>query len=154
MSVAPSNALDSLQHNVKHVAEPLIRCNNRQCPTELPKINVVVPRPQISFPVSTMPAFTLTHRGTLPAITSKKCQPQLEKVIMADLHHAVCQPFNVSGFFIAAFWLSDLIWFHATIHAAFPVFTAQGWIMSCSSEDLLHATFGWETWRHLSVRSK
>lgn len=79
-SIAFSNAFDSLQHNVKPVADPLIRRNNHHCAAELPKINMVVPRPQISFPISTTPAFTLTHRGTLPTITSKKCQAQREKV--------------------------------------------------------------------------
>ncbi|XP_071353902.1 MAPK/MAK/MRK overlapping kinase-like isoform X4 [Trachinotus anak] len=68
-----------MRHNMKHVAEPLIRRNVPHYPTELPKLNMVVPGPQISFPVSTMPAFTVTHRGTLPAITSKKCQSQLAK---------------------------------------------------------------------------
>uniref|UniRef100_A0A673C2X8 MOK protein kinase n=1 Tax=Sphaeramia orbicularis TaxID=375764 RepID=A0A673C2X8_9TELE len=53
-------------------------------PTELPKLNMVVPGPQISFPVSTMPAFTVTHRGTLPAITSKKCQSRIRRCF----HHS------------------------------------------------------------------
>ncbi|XP_022605949.1 MAPK/MAK/MRK overlapping kinase [Seriola dumerili] len=68
-----------LMRHMKHVAEPLVRRNVPHYPTELPKLNMVVPGPQISFPVSTMPAFTVTHRGTLPAITSKKCQSQLAK---------------------------------------------------------------------------
>ncbi|XP_037602331.1 MAPK/MAK/MRK overlapping kinase-like isoform X4 [Sebastes umbrosus] len=68
-----------ISHNLKHVAEPLIRRNVPHHPTELPKINMVVPGPQISFPVSTMPAFTVTHRGTLPTIASKKCQTRLAK---------------------------------------------------------------------------
>ncbi|KAI3367190.1 hypothetical protein L3Q82_008244 [Scortum barcoo] len=68
-----------LSHNMKHVTEPLIRRNIPHYPAELPKLNMVVPGPQISFPVSTMPAFTVTHRGTLPAITSKKCQSRLAK---------------------------------------------------------------------------
>ncbi|XP_029983592.1 LOW QUALITY PROTEIN: MAPK/MAK/MRK overlapping kinase [Sphaeramia orbicularis] len=71
------NAFES--HNIKHAGEPLIRRNIPHYPTELPKLNMVVPGPQISFPVSTMPAFTVTHRGTLPAITSKKCQSRLVK---------------------------------------------------------------------------
>lgn len=66
-----------LSHNIKHVAEPIIRRNIPHYPTELPKLNMVVPGPQVSFPVSTMPAFTVTHRSTLPAITSKKCQSHL-----------------------------------------------------------------------------
>lgn len=78
--------LFSFQHNVKHVADPLIRRNIHHYPAELPKLNMVVPGPQISFPVSTMPAFTVTHRGSLPAITSKKCQSQLAKVNTAVLH--------------------------------------------------------------------
>ncbi|XP_008305093.1 MAPK/MAK/MRK overlapping kinase [Stegastes partitus] len=68
-----------MSHNMKHVADPLIRRNVPHYAAELPKINMVVPGPQISFPVSTLPAFTVTHRGTLPAITSKKCQSQLAK---------------------------------------------------------------------------
>ncbi|XP_028251683.1 MAPK/MAK/MRK overlapping kinase isoform X1 [Parambassis ranga] len=68
-----------ISHNIKHVADPLIRRNVPHYPTELPKLNMVVPGQQISFPVSTMPTFSVTHRGTLPAITSKKCQSQLAK---------------------------------------------------------------------------
>ncbi|XP_041827074.1 MAPK/MAK/MRK overlapping kinase-like isoform X2 [Melanotaenia boesemani] len=65
--------------NMKHVADPLLRRNGPHCPAELPKLNMVAPGPQISFPVSTLPVFPITHRGTLPAITSKKCQSQLTK---------------------------------------------------------------------------
>lgn len=61
---------------MKHVAEPVIRRNVAHYPTELPKLNMVVPGPQTSFPVS-FPA------GTLPAIASKKCQSRLAKV---ELH--------------------------------------------------------------------
>ncbi|KAM9354411.1 MAPK/MAK/MRK overlapping kinase [Pholidichthys leucotaenia] len=68
-----------MSHNLKHVADPLIRRNIPHYPTELPKLNMVAPGPQISFPVSTIPVFTVTQRGTLPAITSKKCQSQLAK---------------------------------------------------------------------------
>uniref|UniRef100_A0A3Q1BDV0 Protein kinase domain-containing protein n=1 Tax=Amphiprion ocellaris TaxID=80972 RepID=A0A3Q1BDV0_AMPOC len=74
-----------MQNSFEHIwrptrlADPLIRRNVPHYPAELPKINMVVPGPQISFPVSTMPACTVTHRGTLPAITSKKCQSQLAK---------------------------------------------------------------------------
>ncbi|XP_067336680.1 MAPK/MAK/MRK overlapping kinase-like isoform X1 [Channa argus] len=68
-----------MSHNLKHVAEPVLRRNVPQCPTELPKLNMVVPGPQYSFPVSTVPAFMVTHRSTLPAIMSKKCQSRLAK---------------------------------------------------------------------------
>ncbi|XP_076013876.1 MAPK/MAK/MRK overlapping kinase [Genypterus blacodes] len=68
-----------MSHNMKHVAEPLIRRNIPHYAAELPKLNMVIPGPQISFPASTMPAFSITHRGTLPAITSKKCQTRLVK---------------------------------------------------------------------------
>ncbi|KAG7509899.1 MAPK/MAK/MRK overlapping kinase isoform X1 [Solea senegalensis] len=68
-----------LMSHTKHAAEPLIRRNIPHYPTELPKLNMVLPRPQIPFPVSTMPAFPATHRGTLPSITTKKCQSQLAK---------------------------------------------------------------------------
>uniref|UniRef100_A0A3B4UU35 MOK protein kinase n=1 Tax=Seriola dumerili TaxID=41447 RepID=A0A3B4UU35_SERDU len=76
-SVTPSS-LEQIWRSTR-LAEPLVRRNVPHYPTELPKLNMVVPGPQISFPVSTMPAFTVTHRGTLPAITSKKCQSQLAK---------------------------------------------------------------------------
>ncbi|CAN9502493.1 unnamed protein product [Ophioblennius macclurei] len=68
-----------MSHNPKHVADPLMRRNIPHYPAELPKLNVVLPGPQITFPVSTMPAFGVAHRGTLPVITSKKCQSQLAK---------------------------------------------------------------------------
>nr|XP_057946246.1 MAPK/MAK/MRK overlapping kinase-like isoform X3 [Doryrhamphus excisus] len=64
-------------HNTKNVAEPLCRRNIPHYTTELPKLNMAVTGPQRSFPAS--PAFTLTHRGTLPAIASKKCQSRLAK---------------------------------------------------------------------------
>ncbi|XP_067099176.1 MAPK/MAK/MRK overlapping kinase-like [Osmerus mordax] len=67
------------QHNIKHVAEPLLRRNAPHYKMELPKLSVVVPAPQISFPVSTMPALGISHRGSLPAITSKKCHSRLAK---------------------------------------------------------------------------
>lgn len=66
-----------LSHNLKHVADPVLRRNLPHYPTELPKLSLVVP--QISFPVSTMPAFTVMHRGTLPTISSKKCHSHLVK---------------------------------------------------------------------------
>ncbi|XP_056152366.1 MAPK/MAK/MRK overlapping kinase-like [Lampris incognitus] len=68
-----------LSHTIKHIAEPLIRRNNPHYKTELPKLNMVIPGPQISYPVSTLPPLTITHRGSLPAITSKKCQSRLAK---------------------------------------------------------------------------
>uniref|UniRef100_A0A3Q3JK65 Protein kinase domain-containing protein n=1 Tax=Monopterus albus TaxID=43700 RepID=A0A3Q3JK65_MONAL len=79
-------SLEHKFHNMKHVAEPVIR-RNVHYPTELPKLNIVVPGPHISFPVSTVPAFTLAHRGTLPAITSKKCQSRVAKP-RDESHHA------------------------------------------------------------------
>ncbi|XP_070984598.1 MAPK/MAK/MRK overlapping kinase-like isoform X1 [Oncorhynchus clarkii lewisi] len=67
-------------HNIKHVAEPRIRSNIQHYPVELPKLNVVVPAPQITYPVTTVPALTITHRGSpLPVITSKKCHLRLAK---------------------------------------------------------------------------
>ncbi|KAM4624778.1 MAPK/MAK/MRK overlapping kinase isoform 2-T2 [Polymixia lowei] len=68
-----------MSHNIKHVAEPLIRRNIPHYAVELPKLNMVVPGPPISYPVSTMPPLTITHRGSLPAITSKKCHSRLAK---------------------------------------------------------------------------
>ncbi|XP_034015874.1 MAPK/MAK/MRK overlapping kinase-like isoform X2 [Thalassophryne amazonica] len=68
-----------LMSHIKHTREPIIRRNVPHYPAELPKLNMVVPGPQISFPSSTMPALPFTHRSTLPAIMSKKCQTQLAK---------------------------------------------------------------------------
>ncbi|XP_029937913.1 MAPK/MAK/MRK overlapping kinase isoform X2 [Myripristis murdjan] len=68
-----------MSHNIKHTAEPLMRRNLPHYAAELPKLNMVAPGPQIPYPVSTLPALTITHRGTLPAITSKKCHPRLAK---------------------------------------------------------------------------
>ncbi|XP_061700931.1 MAPK/MAK/MRK overlapping kinase-like [Syngnathoides biaculeatus] len=65
-----ARATPLITHNPKHVAEPLGRRNAGHY--ELPKINVAAPGPQGSVPGSTPPAFTLTRRGTLPAIVSKK----------------------------------------------------------------------------------
>ncbi|KAG5265530.1 hypothetical protein AALO_G00243500 [Alosa alosa] len=67
------------QHHLKHMADPLMRCNPHRYPVELPKLNVVVPSPKITYPVSSLPALTITHRGSLPAITSKKCHSRLVK---------------------------------------------------------------------------
>uniref|UniRef100_A0A8C8EM80 Protein kinase domain-containing protein n=1 Tax=Oncorhynchus tshawytscha TaxID=74940 RepID=A0A8C8EM80_ONCTS len=75
-------------HNIKHVAEPRIRRNIQHYPVELPKLNVVVPAPQITYPVATVPALTITHCGSpLPVITSKKCHLRLAKV--NTLHYDV-----------------------------------------------------------------
>ncbi|XP_031436849.1 MAPK/MAK/MRK overlapping kinase isoform X2 [Clupea harengus] len=67
------------QHHLKHLADPLIRCNAQRYPVELPKLNVVVPSPKITYPVSSLPALTITHRGSLPSITSKKCHSRLPR---------------------------------------------------------------------------
>ncbi|XP_023684127.1 MAPK/MAK/MRK overlapping kinase isoform X2 [Paramormyrops kingsleyae] len=69
----------------RHVAEPLLRQNGPPFPVELPKLNVVMPTPKISsFPINTLPALPVTHRGSLPAITSKKCHSHLSKVNIGD----------------------------------------------------------------------
>uniref|UniRef100_A0A3Q2YYQ0 mitogen-activated protein kinase n=1 Tax=Hippocampus comes TaxID=109280 RepID=A0A3Q2YYQ0_HIPCM len=68
-----------LQHNTKHIAEPLSRRNASHY--ELPKLKLAAPGPQRSFPGSTPPVFAFTHRGTLPAISAKKCQSRLAKVV-------------------------------------------------------------------------
>ncbi|XP_074547685.1 MAPK/MAK/MRK overlapping kinase isoform X2 [Halichoeres trimaculatus] len=77
-----------MSHNMKHVAEPLIRRNVPHYPTELPKLNMVVPTPQVYFPVSTLPGFT--NLSQLPPIASKKCQSRLEKPL-DESHHAACK---------------------------------------------------------------
>ncbi|XP_063039691.1 MAPK/MAK/MRK overlapping kinase-like isoform X2 [Engraulis encrasicolus] len=66
------------QHHLKHVGDPVLRCNTQRFPVELPKLNIM-PSPKITYPVSSLPALTITHRGSLPAITSKKCHPRLVK---------------------------------------------------------------------------
>lgn len=68
----------SFQHNTKQPPEPGTRRNIPHYPAELPKLNLVVPGPQIPTAVSTVPPFT--HRGTLPVLASKKCQSRLAKV--------------------------------------------------------------------------
>ncbi|XP_061897480.1 MAPK/MAK/MRK overlapping kinase-like isoform X2 [Entelurus aequoreus] len=65
--------------STKHLAEPLCRRNVSHYTTELPELNMSFSGPPRSFPASTSPAFALTHRGTLPAINSKKCQTRLVK---------------------------------------------------------------------------
>ncbi|KAM3870723.1 MAPK/MAK/MRK overlapping kinase [Diretmus argenteus] len=66
------------QHNIKHVAEPLMRRNIPHYAAELPKLNMVVPGPQISY-AHTLPALTISHRGSLPVMASKKCHTRLAK---------------------------------------------------------------------------
>ncbi|MED6273458.1 hypothetical protein CHARACLAT_006592 [Characodon lateralis] len=67
-----------INHNMKRAADPLTRRNGPR-PAELPKLNVAAHGPQFAFPFSTIPAFTLHQRGTLPPITPKKCQSQVLK---------------------------------------------------------------------------
>ncbi|KAJ7989275.1 hypothetical protein DPEC_G00317790 [Dallia pectoralis] len=67
------------QHNMKHVAQPLIRRNTSRYPAELPKLTVSVPTHQITIPVSSVPALTISHQGSLPAIMSKTCHSRLAK---------------------------------------------------------------------------
>ncbi|KAM3595310.1 uncharacterized protein V6R79_021524 [Siganus canaliculatus] len=80
--------LMSHQH-MKHVAEPHIRRKFPHYTTKLPKLNVVMPEPQMSSSiVSPVPAFTVAHRTIRPAITSKKCQSQLAKPTDVSRHIA------------------------------------------------------------------
>ena len=78
-----------LQHHLKHLADPLIRCNAQRYPVELPKLNVVVHSPKITYPVSSLPALTITHRGSLPSITSKKCHSRLVNGILSTRKHTM-----------------------------------------------------------------
>ncbi|XP_042629368.1 MAPK/MAK/MRK overlapping kinase-like isoform X2 [Cyprinus carpio] len=66
------------RQHLKHAGDPFSRRNASHFPLELPKLNVVVPTPSIPYPVSSFPALTGSHRGSLPAI-SKKCHPRLTK---------------------------------------------------------------------------
>ncbi|KAK9960324.1 hypothetical protein ABG768_010394 [Culter alburnus] len=66
------------RQHLKHAGDPLSRRNASHFPLELPKLNVVVPTPKIPYPVSSFPALTVSHRGSLPAIP-KKCHSRLSK---------------------------------------------------------------------------
>ncbi|XP_073683213.1 MAPK/MAK/MRK overlapping kinase-like isoform X2 [Garra rufa] len=66
------------RQHLKHAGDPLSRRNASHFPLELPKLNVVVPTPKIPYPTSTFPALSVSHRGSLPAI-SKKCHSRLTK---------------------------------------------------------------------------
>ncbi|XP_013876389.1 MAPK/MAK/MRK overlapping kinase [Austrofundulus limnaeus] len=78
-----------MSHNSKRVADPLNRRNVPRGPVELPKFNMAVLGPHSTFPVTALPP--LMHRGTLPAITPKKCHPQLAKP--RDDSHAAFKTF-------------------------------------------------------------
>ncbi|KAM4723675.1 MAPK/MAK/MRK overlapping kinase isoform 2-T2 [Anableps anableps] len=67
-----------INHNMKRAAEPLSR-RSAPRPAELPRLNMAAHGAQFPFPFSTMPAFNLSHRATLPPITPKKCQTQALK---------------------------------------------------------------------------
>ncbi|CAL8285247.1 unnamed protein product [Lota lota] len=67
------------QHSIKHAAEPLMRRNIPHYAAELPKLNMVVPGPQVTYQASTVPPLTGVHRNSLPAISTKKCHSRLAK---------------------------------------------------------------------------
>ena len=69
-----------LQHSIKHGTEPLMRRNIPHYAAELPKLNMVVPGPQVSYQAATVPPHTGVHRNSLPAISTKKCHSRLAKV--------------------------------------------------------------------------
>ncbi|KAM8833182.1 MAPK/MAK/MRK overlapping kinase isoform 1-T1 [Synchiropus picturatus] len=81
-----------ISHNTKHGAEPLTRRSHYT--TELPKINTALPRAQVPFPASTLPGFTVTHRGTLPAIAPNKCQSRVAKP-RDESHRAAFKSFYI-----------------------------------------------------------
>ncbi|XP_043088333.1 MAPK/MAK/MRK overlapping kinase-like isoform X2 [Puntigrus tetrazona] len=66
------------RQHLKHAGEPLSRRNASHFPLELPKLNMVIPTPKIPYPVPSFPALSVSHRGSLPAI-SKKCHSRLTK---------------------------------------------------------------------------
>uniref|UniRef100_A0A671T202 MAPK/MAK/MRK overlapping kinase-like n=1 Tax=Sinocyclocheilus anshuiensis TaxID=1608454 RepID=A0A671T202_9TELE len=66
------------RQHLKHASDSLSRRNASHFPLELPKLNVVIPTPTIPYPVSSFPALSVSHRGSLPAI-SKKCHSRLTK---------------------------------------------------------------------------
>ncbi|XP_064185786.1 MAPK/MAK/MRK overlapping kinase-like isoform X3 [Anguilla rostrata] len=68
------------RQHAKHVAEPLIRRNAPLYPGELPKLNMVLPPAKLSsYPITSLPALTISHHGSLPTIPPKKCHSQLPK---------------------------------------------------------------------------
>ncbi|XP_073683212.1 MAPK/MAK/MRK overlapping kinase-like isoform X1 [Garra rufa] len=73
------------RQHLKHAGDPLSRRNASHFPLELPKLNVVVPTPKIPYPTSTFPALSVSHRGSLPAI-SKKCHSRLTKKPKEEPH--------------------------------------------------------------------
>ncbi|KAL7861752.1 hypothetical protein SRHO_G00131930 [Serrasalmus rhombeus] len=66
------------RQQLKHVGDPLSR-RMPHYPVELPKLNVVVPAPKVPYPMPSLPALAIPHRGSLPAITSKKCHSRSTK---------------------------------------------------------------------------
>ncbi|KAA0711683.1 MAPK/MAK/MRK overlapping kinase [Triplophysa tibetana] len=66
------------RQHFKQPGDPFNRRNASHFPMELPKLNVVVPTTKLPYPVSTFPALTISHRGSLPAI-AKKCHSRLTK---------------------------------------------------------------------------
>ncbi|KAG9336405.1 hypothetical protein JZ751_002752 [Albula glossodonta] len=83
------------QQHIKHVAEPLIRRNAPLYPGELPKLNVVIPPPKISsYPITSLPALTITHHGSLPTISSKKCHSRLAKP-RDEPHHQTFKSYHI-----------------------------------------------------------
>ncbi|XP_075874152.1 MAPK/MAK/MRK overlapping kinase isoform X3 [Nelusetta ayraudi] len=76
---------------ISHAAEAVARRNVRRCQAELPKLNLVAPEPapHISLtPACTVPTLSLGHRGTLPAIASKKWQSRRPGQPQDESHHA------------------------------------------------------------------
>ncbi|XP_016398745.1 MAPK/MAK/MRK overlapping kinase-like [Sinocyclocheilus rhinocerous] len=68
------------RQHLKHASDSLSRRNASHFPLELPKLSVVIPTPTIPYPVSSFPARSVSHRGSLPAI-SKKCHSASSTVI-------------------------------------------------------------------------
>ncbi|MFT7817325.1 MAPK/MAK/MRK overlapping kinase isoform X2 [Arapaima gigas] len=84
------------QHHSKHVADTLIRRNGPPYPTELPKLNIFIPAPKMSsFPVSSLPPLAGTHRGSLPAFTSKKWHSRLPKQPRGEIHHQELKSYHM-----------------------------------------------------------
>lgn len=73
------------RQHLKQVGDPLSRRNAPHFPLELPKLNVVIPTPKIPYPLSSLPALSVSHRGSLPAI-SKKCHSRLNKKPKEEPH--------------------------------------------------------------------
>ncbi|XP_066541937.1 MAPK/MAK/MRK overlapping kinase-like isoform X2 [Hoplias malabaricus] len=79
------------RQQLKHVSNPHSR-RFAHHPLDLPKLNVMVPAPKLPYPLPMLPALAMPHRGSLPAITSKKCHSRSTKP-KEDPHHSALKSY-------------------------------------------------------------